>query len=267
MRHARRAVRRARRRARAGIRSARKTLAEGARGYHEARQEERLRATPLLDLKKVGVSNVRWKPLETAGIRTLADLGGKSPSDLSSIPGVGPTTARAVTEGAQRLREGLRAEPVDVPSPREPLGGPAADVVRAAWGSLAARDELVPAAERLDAERQDLRASWRSVRRATSFLSWVLRRELGAAREQVARAEERVRALEAAGVLDAGERAERPPADESLRADLRARYADYAAVIEEELTALRRREGLAPEAAGETAAGERPQREPHRREQ
>lgn len=67
--------------------------------------DRELSSIPVARLNDVSERNLRIGALTSAGLRTVADLAGANPEDLTGIPGVGPHTARAAVAAAHQLAE------------------------------------------------------------------------------------------------------------------------------------------------------------------
>ena len=86
-----------------------------AGAYVEERRADMRRAVPINELKSYGVKNVRWNSLTAAGLETLDDLHGKSPTTLIALPGVGQASAERVLAGATAAIRSLEKHPVPMP--------------------------------------------------------------------------------------------------------------------------------------------------------
>lgn len=245
-----RTVRRGVTRLRTLVEGAELALRRAAGDYAQDQHRARVAATPLEELRRAGVSNVRWSALEEAGVRTLADAEQRDPKELEAIPGVGAGTASKVSEGARALVDRLREEPVDLPAPDAFGDESVRPFGRAAWSLLRVRERARELEEPLARESEAVADTWVRVKDGTRFRDWVLRRideeTLADARARVSDARARVERLERDGALDTKEleKALRPPSDDAIESEFRARYADYAAVFEEAL-AGRRADGSA----------------------
>lgn len=198
---------------------------------------ERLEELPLETLRRRGVSGVRWSALEDAGVRTLADLEGRTQRSLEAIKGVGATTASEVLTAGAGLRLELSREPIPAPGPDDVASPAAGALLGAARRLLEGRDVLQPAEQRLEAASGRAAVAKQEARRQAGFLTWLRR---GTSEEGLASTEREATALrellaaeDRSGVL-APERGpwrrELPPAD--LARDVEARYADYVSVLE-----------------------------------
>ncbi len=239
-RRAARDLKRARKAARGELESLSRGVERSADTYCKATFRARLAELPLETLKRRGVSGVRWAALEQAGVRSLADLEGRTQRSLEAIPGVGATTASEVLVAGSALRRELSREPVELPGPTD-VGAPAAtELLGAARRLLEGRDLLQPAEQRLEAATERAARAKSDARRQAGFFTWLRR---GGTEEGLADTEREAAALrelfeveERAGVL-ARERGpcRRQLPEAELARDVEARYADYIAVLEREL--------------------------------
>lgn len=206
----------------------------------------RLRAIPIEDLKRTGITNVRWAALRSAGFHSLGDVQLVTAARLQSLPGVGPTTAGRVVAATAELVQTLRAEPAPLPS--ADLSEPhAAPLVQRATACIRAQGlDPTPVLQAVEATSSRLQL----VRNTTGFLAW-LGTLFGASRSEViAQADalttdaQAVRATPAfqsvmETVFDIESGVQAPP----MLADLVARYAKYhaayVAVLERALADVR----------------------------
>lgn len=93
------------------VRSASERVRQGletqARRYVSAQRETRLQKISLDELRKAGVTNVRWGALKGAGVRTVSDVIRIGQSGLEFIEGVGPTSAARVVSAATLILTGI----------------------------------------------------------------------------------------------------------------------------------------------------------------
>ena len=232
-----------------------RNLLRAARIFSAGVHVARLKATPITQLKQVGVKGVRWTALQEAGITNLSDLSELSDASLESIRGVGPCTADAVKAGASSLTDRILGEPVPLPGPADLDNAEAEALIGATWSILEARAALSSRQEKLFPAAKQAKQMSREGRRGTSFLSWCIRRirdqDLAVLAEHAARIETLVSELRAAGLLTINLLPWVAPASrQELARDLEVRYSDYLPLLERCLGSIQETDGLRPPAGG-----------------
>jgi uncharacterized tellurite resistance protein B-like protein len=144
-------------------------LSNTARTWVAERFQYRLRSEPIETLKRMGITNVRWSALRSAGYQSLADLHGISAMRLQSLPGVGPTTAGRVAAATTEIVRTLHADPVALPSAQ--LSEPnAASLIQRVTAWIRAKEiDPAPAVRAVEATSARLDG----VRRRTGFVAWL----------------------------------------------------------------------------------------------
>lgn len=226
------------------IEQATNQLEKRARSFVEAQQAARMRAIPLEHLKGVGAVNVRWAALRQAGFTTLAHVVTANERQLTSIPGVGQTTAVRVISAARSLAEKVRSEPLPLPSPdlTEPL---AEELAAGAIHLLHAKELLEDVPSQLNADAAKFRGRLRTMRHEAGFGNWIVRK--GAfSKDAQSDAETQVILAETQELVDSesmrsarnrlsflvDEAQHRPPLSRLLE-EYRERYADSMALVEQ----------------------------------
>lgn len=94
--------------------SAKSRLRSAADQYAVEWRSRLLRDLPAESLRAIGAENVRWSALETAGVKSLADLPRRKGA-LTRIQGVGEVSAERLIESADRAEEALATLPIPPP--------------------------------------------------------------------------------------------------------------------------------------------------------
>lgn len=244
-------------------------LSNAARLWVADRFQARLRGLSVEELKRTGITNVRWSALSSAGFQSLADLHGISAMRLQSLPGVGPATASRVVSATAEVVRALQVEPAPLPSAEltEPHAAP---LLQRATASLRAQKmDLAPVVGAVQAAVPRLHL----VRGRTGFFAWlgtllgnngseaIAQADALAADAQALRAAPGLQAV-VESMLDIERDLQAPPA----LADLVARYQEhrsgYVAVLERAFSGQAAEVPAGTSATAAAATGSAPQAEP-----
>ncbi len=208
---------------------------EAAAGeYSEDQFQERLAAIPVTKLIAKGA---RWSALEECGVRTLADLTGRSAASLENIPGVGRVTAQRVSTAAADWIRRIGEAPIDMPGLAQLKSRSGVTLFARAWALLAARQELVPSRQRLDDSIEESHKNQKEIQARAGYTAWL---QAKGRVDGVPALEESVERLEILCELNWPSDAQpfaRAPwrrrlKKRDLEKDVERRYADFVAVLE-----------------------------------
>ena len=214
-----------------------------ARSFVEAQQEARMGAVPLESLKEAGAVNVRWSALRQAGFTTLAQVITVNESKLTSIQGVGQTSATRVMQAARSLAAKIRSELPSLPSP-DLIETQSEELAAGTLHLLHAKELLVEVPNQLNAEVEKFSDRFNSIRHEAGFVNWV-RRKGAFGKDTLLEAEAEVLLMETQELTDSNtmrlvrdrlsflaEESQHRPSRFMILQEYHERYADCMALVE-----------------------------------